>query len=177
MPRRALDRLNGALMALASVVTVAMMAHVVLDVAGKYLLNQPIHGTLEIVSFYYMVAVLFLPFAYVTRTEGQIIVELFTRRMAPRRLAWLEVGVGLVTLVAMTVFAWKTGAAAVEKTIAGEFRESGVNIIQVWPSRWLPAIAGGSMALVVLFRLIDDFRIATGRVPAGDQPRTKGMGA
>ncbi len=58
----------------------------------------PVEDTLEIVEIYYMVAVVYLPFAYVARGEGHIIIELFTRNLAPRNLARLETLIGMVTL-------------------------------------------------------------------------------
>ena len=170
MWRRALDALSGALLFVACIAMTLMMLHVVIDVFGKYLFDAPLPDTLETVSYYYMVCVLFLPFAYVARTEGHIQVELFTSGLAPRKLAWLEVVLGLVTLVGMAVFTWRTGLAAVEKTASGEFRDAAGGIIVVWPSRWILPIGGGVMALAVVGRLIDDLRRLTGRAAPG-RPR------
>lgn len=58
---------------------IVMMMHIVADVTGRYLLGTPISGTTEIVSGYYMVAAVFLPLAYVARTEGHIAVELYSK--------------------------------------------------------------------------------------------------
>ncbi len=162
MWRRSLDRLYEGLLYVAGAAMLLMMLHVVLDVGAKYLLDKPIPQTLETVSYYYMVAVLFLPFAYVARTEGHIQVELFTRGLKPRALAWFEVAVGLVTLLAMVVFTWRTGLSALDKTTSGEFRDAAEGIIIVWPSRWILPVGGAAMALAVLVRLIDDLRRAVG---------------
>jgi TRAP-type C4-dicarboxylate transport system permease small subunit len=74
--RRLLDRLTDAFTA--AFLSVVMMVHVTLDVAGRNLFNAPIVGTIEIVSAYYMAPLAFLPLAIITRERGHIIVELFT---------------------------------------------------------------------------------------------------
>lgn len=146
-----------------------MMLHVVADIGGKFLFNFPVEGTVEIVEIYYMVLVVFLPFAYVTRTTGQIEVELFTRNLKGRKLAILEVCLGVVILLYMILMTWKTGEDAIDKTLLGEIREAGVSFILAWPSRWVPPLSAGVMAFVVLVRLIEDVRrLATGKFLEAD---------
>ena len=150
------------MMGLAGVTILAMMLHVVADVFGKFFFNYPVENTLEIVEIYYMVPVVYLPFAYVTRVEGQITVDLFTRNLNPLNAARVETLVGLVTLVAMIVLTWKTGEDAIAKTILQEIRDAGESVIIVWPSRWIPPIGCAVMALVVAARLIADVQAAFG---------------
>ena len=38
-----------------------MMAHVTIDVTGRYVFNRPLDGTTEIVAAYYMVMVAYAP--------------------------------------------------------------------------------------------------------------------
>ena len=49
---------------LGALALVAMMVHVTADVVLKITLNWPVAGTLEIVSYVYMVACTFLPLAH-----------------------------------------------------------------------------------------------------------------
>lgn len=158
----AVDRLNRVLIVIGCIAVGLMMLHISADVAARLLLNAPIDGTLETIEYYYMVMVVFLPFGYVTRGEGQIIVELFTRAMAPRSLARLEVLVGLVTLVFMGLFTWNTADEAVTKTLLGEFREMGDKSYVVWPSRWILPAGCAVMMLAVVLRLGEDIRRAVG---------------
>lgn len=155
---RASRDLSNLFLVVACIGVALMMLHVVADVAGKFFFNFPVEGTVETVEIYYMVMVVFLPFAYVTRTTGQIEVELFTRNFRGRRLVILEVFVGVIILVYIILMTWKTGEDAIDKTLLGEIREAGVSFLLAWPSRWLPAIGSGVMTLVVLVRLIDDIR-------------------
>ena len=64
---RMIDLLSFVFMAIAAIALTLMMGHVTVDVAGKYLLNAPVPVTLEMVSNYYMVAVVFLPLAAAER--------------------------------------------------------------------------------------------------------------
>ena len=65
-----IDRPSNLLTKLAGIIIMVMMIHISADVAAKYLLNDPIDGTLEIVAAYYMVVIVFFPLAYVTITRG-----------------------------------------------------------------------------------------------------------
>ena len=52
-----------------------MMMHVTVDAAGRTLFNHPFAGTTEIVSAYYMVAVAYLPWAWIARNDQHIVAE------------------------------------------------------------------------------------------------------
>ncbi len=148
------------LMWLCAVIGLVMMLHVSADVIARVLFNHPIDGTIEIVSAYYMVAITFLPLAYVTRYEGHIVVELFTRNIAPRRLAGLEAVINVFTLAYMIVFTWMTTLAAIEQTEVGELWASATGYIPVWPSRWLLPIGCFLMSSYIAVRIVRDFRRA-----------------
>jgi TRAP-type C4-dicarboxylate transport system permease small subunit len=145
-------QLNNVAMVLISI----MMLHITLDVAGKFLLNAPIEGTLETVALYYMVAIVFLPLAYSTHSGGQIVVELFTRNLSRRMVQKIDGAIGLFAFAFLVLFAWQTGLEAVAKTGSGEVRETATSVISIWPSRWLPVLGYGMMALVFLMRGIED---------------------
>lgn len=142
---------------IAGLVIVVMMLHISADVFFKYFLNAPIAGTLEIVSAYYMVAVVFLPLAYVTRTEGHITVELFTRNLPASKRAGLEAVIGVVGFVYMATFTWQTAISALNSTAINEGWETADDIITVWPSRWLLPIGCALMTVYLLQRCVTDF--------------------
>ena len=156
--RKFIERPANVLIAFACVIAVMMMFHIVADVFSKYAFNSPIEGTIETVAGYYMVAVVFFPFAYVAYTEGQIVVELFTRRMSARRVMRLDGIVAIATFLYMALFAWMTVEEAVYNTIQLEIWETGTSMIPIWPSRWFIPIGCGVMAAHVLYRLIRDLR-------------------
>ncbi len=110
---RLIDRLvgyaSGALAFAGAVAIVLLMLHVVVDVTGRYLFNHPFPGTLETVTYYYMVMVTALPFAYVTRAQGQIAVEMFTSWLPARWVHLIDAVAGLLMLLYVGVLAWKIG--------------------------------------------------------------------
>lgn len=59
---RVIDAISAVLMVVGSIALMLMMVHVTVDVVGKFVFSQPVPMTLEIVSNYYIVAVVFLPF-------------------------------------------------------------------------------------------------------------------
>lgn len=157
-----LDRLTGhasnILAIIGAVGMLLMVVHVVADVTGRYVFNHPVSGTLETVTYYYMVMVTILPFAYVTRRQGQIVVELFTSWLPVRWVRLLDVGAGLLTLLFLVALTWKTGQSAIHMTVIGEVRQSGAGQIIAWPTRWFLPLGAGTMAFAVILRILQDFR-------------------
>ena len=156
--RRAIERPANGLIYIACGITILMMFHIVADVLAKYFFNSPLEGTIETVAGYYMVAVVFLPFAYVSYTEGQIIVELFTRGLTPRSQLLLDALLGIATFVYMAIFTWNTFEEAVFRTIQLEIWETGTSEIPIWPSRWTITIGCAVMTAFVLYKVIRDLR-------------------
>lgn len=146
------NKLSNFLMWVSCVIGFLMMIHVTLDVAGRVLFDHPLFGTIEIVSGYYMVAVTFLPLAYVSRTEGQIVVELFTRKLSARSLLRFSSVINIVTIAYLSLVTWKTAEMAIEQTQEGENWESASGFIAIWPSRWALPIGFGTMAIFILYR-------------------------
>ena len=155
---RMIERPSNWLIYIACAITILMMFHIVADVLMKYCFNSPLDGTIETVAGYYMVAVVFLPFAYVCYTEGQIIVELYTRGLTPRNQLLLDGLLGIGTFVYMAIFTWKTIEEAIFRTAQLEIWETGTTEIPIWPSRWTIALGCGVMTAYVLYKLIRDLR-------------------
>ena len=81
----AIRRLGNALAIVAGIALLLMMIQTVTDVAMGHLFGSPIEGSLEIISAYYMVMVVFLPLAMVELRHEHINADLFVR-MLPKRL-------------------------------------------------------------------------------------------
>lgn len=155
---RPVRKIGEGLAIVGGVAMVLMMLHIVADVALKYLFNDPIDGTTEIVAAYYMVAVVFLPLAYVTVVEGQLVAELFTSRMSGRPLSRLIGATGLVTLAYLLFVVYYTAMEAIRRTEEGEAWETSVELVAVWPSRWVLPIGLTVMAVYVLIHSIAHLR-------------------
>lgn len=138
----------------------AMMLHVTADVLMKVALNQPIMGTLEIVSFVYMVGCTFLPLAHVQLSRTLIIVEVFTQNLAPEKNLRFDIGAAVLTVAYLSLLAIMGAVVAVAKTGIGEAQDATFFDLPVWPMRWVFCISCGLAALIALYQLVDDFRLA-----------------
>lgn len=155
--REMLEKAAGLLVRLGCVLIGLMALHVVLDVAGRYLLNAPLPGTVEFVSHYYMVGVIFWPLAYVQSRRGHFAAEVFTQRMSPRAIAILDAIVSLVMAVLLVFLSWRTAAYALEFTQVRESVQTAYFTIPTWPSRWFVPIGLGLMALHALVQALQAF--------------------
>lgn len=150
------------LMQVGCVFMVLMMLHVVIDVASKYLFNTPVPGTIEIVSAYYMVGILFLPLGEVARRRDHIYVELFTQRLSPRTRSLMDGVIALAGAAAMALVAWLSALEAIAKTMRREKWETAASLITIWPSRWLLPIGAGIMAVYMIVEAIRHLRSRPG---------------
>ena len=114
----ALEVFGDVLMWLGGIAITLMMLQIGADVVSKYLFNAPIIATLEIVTWYYMVATVFLPVVYIQVHKKHLMVELFTMNWPPRRMAKLEGIVGVVGFVYVGTLAYLTGDYALHQTLA-----------------------------------------------------------
>jgi len=164
---RLLKALANFLALAAGVAMVLMMAHIVADVAMKYLMNDPIDGTTEVVEAYYMAPIVFLPLAYVAVMGEHLDVTLFTQRLSGRGLRVLSV-LGLAATALYLGFICYHGVVeALRRMAEGEAWETSVKLLAVWPSRWFLPIGAGAMGLYVLLAAVRTLRGGTSRAEDG----------
>jgi TRAP-type C4-dicarboxylate transport system permease small subunit len=163
---RILSGSTSVLTTIAGLLMMAMMAHIVADVLAKWLFNSPIDGTLEIVSHYYMVGLIYLPLAYVQHRGSHIVAEIFTQNLADRVRAGLEGVIGLFLFVYVILFVWTSGREAIEKTAEKEFLEATESFIVIWPTRWFVTFGFAIMGCYAIYQAIRNLKAAgTGEVP------------
>lgn len=137
---------------------ILMMLHIAAEVVARYVFNSPLHGTVEIVSAYYMVAVVFLPLAMIERANGHIIVELLSQHF-PRRIQAILIGVvALISALYFAAFTWQTWSDALVKYAVGE-QALGTVAVTVWPTRFYLPIGCGLITLVLVYKA---FRLFAG---------------
>jgi TRAP-type C4-dicarboxylate transport system permease small subunit len=127
---------------------VLMMLHVTADVTGRFAFSRPIEGTTETVAAYYMVAIAYLPWAWIARHDRHIVAGIFTQIGSPRFDFWLQIAVKTLTTVYVSVFVYRTQS--------GEVWLAGTKYLPVWPCRWMLPLAGGLMVLYLLLRIASD---------------------
>lgn len=153
---RLLDIVADALLAISCVAVVAMMLQVTADAFLRTFLHWSVPGTEEIVSAYYMVAVAFLPLAFVQRERGHVMIELFTMRLAPRTNALIDSVVFVVCGLGLAIFTYAALMKAVAMTEESEILIGTIDVT-VWPSRWFLPVGCGAMALYMWLHAVQDF--------------------
>lgn len=133
-----------------------MMAHVTIDVTGRYVFNRPLDGTTEIVAAYYMVMVAYAPWAWLASRDRHIVAGMFQHIGTPRFDFWLDIVVKIFTAVCVSVFTYQTFLAALRQMRTGEVWLAGTMYIPVWPSRWILPVSGFFMVVYLVLRVISD---------------------
>ncbi|MBR9862237.1 MAG: TRAP transporter small permease [Rhodobacteraceae bacterium] len=150
---RGTGRLSACLTWAAAVLLIAMMLHVMADIIGRHLLNAPAPATAELVAYYYMVAVVFLPIPFVELRGRSIVVDLFYNMMPAmfrRGLHGFAILCGICFFAALT---YKTSLDAMKAFDRGEMVD-GAYLISIWPGRFLLPLSMGLASIVLCLRLV-----------------------
>jgi TRAP-type C4-dicarboxylate transport system permease small subunit len=152
------DLLLSALALIGAVATIALMLHVVSDIAMRNLFNQPIPATYEVVVNYYMVALAFIPLAWVEKSGAMVQVEVINGALGPTMLRISDAMVALISAVIYATLAWVTWQVAVRNTGVGSFVTANQIRVPTWPAYWLPPVGFGLAAMAALLKLPALFR-------------------
>jgi TRAP-type C4-dicarboxylate transport system permease small subunit len=145
------ERLCRALMLIGGIGVIALMLNVTADVVAKFVWNAPIQGTIEVSSYYYMIAIVMLPMAFVELEDEQISVDLLFNHF-PGPLQRLSLALTCLAATGiLSVMAWRTGLDAVRAWTIGEV-VMGSREIVVWPGRMLLPLGFGLAGLASLIR-------------------------
>ena len=149
---RLVNRITSGLALLGAVGVIAMLVHITLYVILRNFASAPIPATVEIVSYYYMVAIAFLPLAWAERRGDMISVEIFSHFLVGRIGRINAVFVALVTFAAYLVLTYTTWTVAMRQFTAGSYVISLSVAVPVWPSYFILPLAFALAALVALYR-------------------------
>ena len=154
--RESLDRLvvriSDGLALLGAVGVVAMLVHITAYVIMRQFSHSPVPATVEIVSYYYMVLIAFLPLAWAERRGEMISIEIFAPLMKGRVGRINEIFVALVTSGVYAVLTYTTWLVAMREFSARSFVLSLSVVIPVWPGYFVLPIGFALAALVTLYR-------------------------
>lgn len=155
---RLADRLAQALALIGAIGVAALLLHVAADVASRNLLERPIPATNEIASRYYMVAIAFLPLAWVERRGAMVRVEVFEALASPGLMRVSEILVALLATAVYFVLAGVTWTDALDNWRIGAFVDVLGRQIAVWPTYFLPPAGFALAGAVTLLRAVTVFR-------------------
>lgn len=150
---RLLKRASNALALVAGAALVLMMLQITVDVLLRTVLGTPLPQTIEFVSFYYMLAVVFLPLAAVEFAGHHVAVNLLSARLGKagrRLLQLLAMAAGFIYFALMT---YETGLAALDNYEIGEYL-MGAFALPTWPGRFFLPVGCGLYALVLVYRFV-----------------------
>ena len=151
--RRAVKAAHG----VSLVALVVMAAITVVDVAGRYLLNRPLLGALEL-SEILLVLLTFGGFAYTELRNGHVDVDVLVERFPPRVRALCETLAALLSTAFWGAIAGRTVVRAIDIHRAGE---TTANLsIPIGPLVWAAAVGSALFALTLLVRTLASSRRA-----------------
>lgn len=145
---RAIDGLVEVTGWLAMAIMGVMALHIFASISAFVLTGSSLTGMQEIVANYYMVALTFLPLAFVAKEPGgHISADLFTSWMGPRGLGRLEIAIGVVLAAFYAVLFWQSLLAALEATETGEAIQVSTGTLDIWVARWALPLGFGMGAI------------------------------
>lgn len=155
---RYLRALSSVLAGFGGVCTILMMVQIVIDVFSRWLLGQPVPGTMEIVSVYYLVPLTFLPLAAIQLADRHIAVDLFIQ-FAPENVR-RPIALAMTTLaLAFTAWlGWVSFEEAFGSLRIGEVIESAASIMIIWPSRFILAFGIAVLVVVLVVQFVSEAR-------------------
>lgn len=139
---------------LASIAVMLMVLHVCSEVASRAFRGQPIEGTIETVSYWYMIMVSFLPLAFVQMTNQNIRVDLLANLLPKRALVVVDLFANTLTLGVVALLGYASFTLALRQTGFKEAVRASTFDFPVWPARWVVVFSFSILAVVLLARLI-----------------------
>ncbi len=144
-----MDKLARAQLSVAAIAIFAILIAISLDVALRTAFRAPLTGTMEVVSFYCMIPVVFLPIMMLELRDDHIDTDLFFR-FFPVALKRLSIVIsGLLSIGIYGLLTYITFDQALSSTMRGEV-SMGVNLMPIWPVRWVLPFAFATSALGAL---------------------------
>lgn len=132
-----------------------MMLHVVADVIGRQLLSSPAPATTEVVAFYYMVAVVFLPLPFVELKQQNIVVDIFYNFAPAKAQRVMRALVEITSIIFFGLMTFASAGHALKAYAKGEMVQ-GYYQVAIWPSRFALPLSFGLVTLILIVRLISE---------------------
>jgi TRAP-type C4-dicarboxylate transport system permease small subunit len=121
------------------------------DVIGRYFLNRPVEGAIELSEFA-LVLLVFLGLGSTGLTGNQVVVDIALERFGPRLRATSDAVNALLGLGFWALIAWRTTVQGREVALRGEV--STILAIPTYPFVYAVALGCGIMALALVGPLL-----------------------
>ncbi|MBP0437357.1 TRAP transporter small permease [Tianweitania sediminis] len=146
---------SSALSFVASILVMLLILHVSADVVMRGLFNAPIKGTIELVSYFYMIGITFLALAMVERRDAHISVEVVTELLPKRVVHVLIVLATVLAIIVLALMCWRSWIEAMSNFRRGSaLIIAGGDQLPVWPSYFMLPIGFGVATLASVYKLL-----------------------
>lgn len=139
---------------------VIMTLHVAAGIVSRAAFGASLTGTVEIVSYYYMVFIAFAPWAFAQSLREHIAVDALVGLMSDRVRVATQIFATFASLAVTGVIAWALVDQAIRQTGYGEHVVSGIVDVPVWPARWVAVAGAVAMIVVLVTQLLNPAGIA-----------------
>jgi TRAP-type C4-dicarboxylate transport system permease small subunit len=136
--RRALDLVDGALVAVGSLMLFMLMCLVVADVSMRYFFNAPLQWSYEVVSSYLMPGLFFLAVSHTLRAHSHVAVDIVHNYVGRNTRYTFEALASLLAAPAFTVCAWMAAGVTIEDFRTAATSTSGLAVPTWTVSIFLP---------------------------------------
>jgi TRAP-type C4-dicarboxylate transport system permease small subunit len=151
--KRAVEFLASVQMDIAAISVGLILLQVTLDLLLRNFFGTSIGSSPDIVAYYYMPALAFLPLLSLEYLDEHIATDVFFSRFPPRvQTALLTAGSVLILLLYIALL-WFSVLSALAATANREV-VVGADLLPVWPVRWLLPIAFLTAALGALLTML-----------------------
>lgn len=153
-----------------------MMLHVTLDSLGRTFFHAPALGTIEVVSYYYMVMVIFLGLYVATWEDKHLAADVVYEKFPSGFRRLCRVFVSILSIGYLSVFAYALIRKALKATAINEEVDAIVAHLSIWPARWLAAAPLVAMTALIVWRFLSDLRhgMPEEEMPAQETPASEG---
>ena len=145
-----------ALRAVAMAAVLGMVLLVVADVVMRGLFNSPIQGTLELMTYWFMVVISFLGMWLAQVKREHITVTMITDRLRGPAKMVFRVFSAILTVAFLAALGWYGLEAALINMARGEY--TGAFRVPIWPMRFLVPIGLGAYAITLIIHTIQDLK-------------------
>jgi TRAP-type C4-dicarboxylate transport system permease small subunit len=140
--------------ALSCFVLAAMAVHVSIDILMRYLAGSSLGATLEIGTYYYMVAVAFLGLANAQLGNHHITVDIVAELLPERGRHMLTLFANVVAAAFVLVYSRASFLAAMQNMVIGEYTITAKFLMPIWPSRWVLFVSLVALFVVLLVQIL-----------------------
>jgi TRAP-type C4-dicarboxylate transport system permease small subunit len=148
--------LDGALIAVGSLMLFALMCVVVADVSMRYLFNAPLHWSYDVISNYLMPGLFFLAVSHTLKAHSHVAVDIVHNYIGNRTRYVLETITSILAVPAFAICAWKAAGTTWNDFQAGSTSSSGLPI-PTWTVNLMLPLGFGLLTLRMLLNGVGYF--------------------